>query len=66
MASESAILVPMVVLAHYWGIDEIGVFVVPALLAIWALRRAEKRARHRAQEKQVEDGDMALEKHDDS
>jgi hypothetical protein len=56
----------MVVLAHYWGIDEIGVFVVPALLAIWALRRAEKRARRRAQEKQVEGGDMALEKHDDS
>lgn len=38
----------MFVLAHYWGIDEIGVFVVPALLAILALRWAEKRARRRA------------------
>lgn len=65
MASESAILVPMVVLAHYWGIDEIGVFVVPALLAIWALRRAEKRARLRAQDKQAQGADIALEKHDD-
>lgn len=29
-------------LAHFWGIDEIGVFVVPAVLAIWVLRRAER------------------------
>ena len=39
----------MFTLAHYWGIDEIGVFVVPAALAIWALRRAEKKARARAE-----------------
>ncbi|HEY5891289.1 MAG TPA: hypothetical protein VIW94_11410 [Acidimicrobiia bacterium] len=35
-------------LAHYGGIDEVGVFVVPALLALWAIRWAEKRARARA------------------
>lgn len=40
----------MFVLAHYWGIDEVGVFVLPALLAILALRWAEKRARKRAEE----------------
>lgn len=40
----------MFVLAHYWGIDEVGVFVVPAVLAILALRWAEKRARSRANE----------------
>ncbi len=37
--------------AHYWGIDEVGVFVVPAVLAILALRWAEKRARKRAEER---------------
>lgn len=37
-----------VLLAHMGGIDEIGIFVVPALLAIFALRWAEKRARQRA------------------
>lgn len=37
----------MSVLAHYWGIDEIGVFVVPAVLALLALRWAERRARER-------------------
>jgi hypothetical protein len=31
--------------AHYWGIDEVGVFVVPAALALWALRRAERSRR---------------------
>ena len=35
----------MVVFAHYWGIDEVGVFVIPAVLAILLLRWAEKRAR---------------------
>lgn len=33
------------VFAHYGGIDEIGVFVVPAVAVIWFLRRAEKRAK---------------------
>ncbi len=36
-------------LAHYWGIDEVGVFVVPAVLAIVLLRWAEKRSRRRAE-----------------
>ncbi|HUP18056.1 MAG TPA: hypothetical protein VM848_18655 [Acidimicrobiia bacterium] len=37
------------VLAHMGGIDEIGIFLVPALLAIYALRRAERQARNRAE-----------------
>jgi hypothetical protein len=40
----------MAVFAHYWGIDEVGVFVVPAVLAIVALRWAERRARRKAEE----------------
>jgi hypothetical protein len=36
-------------LAHMGGIDEIGVFVVPALLAIYVLRRADRQARKRAE-----------------
>lgn len=40
----------MPILAHYWGIDEVGVFVIPAVLAIIALRWAEKRAKRRAAE----------------
>lgn len=36
--------------AHYWGIDEVGVFVIPAVLAVLALRWAEKRAKKRAAE----------------
>jgi hypothetical protein len=38
----------MFILAHYWGIDEVGVFVVPAVLAILALRWAERRAKRSA------------------
>lgn len=34
-------------LAHYWGIDEVGVFVIPAVLAIVLLRWVEKKARVR-------------------
>ncbi len=49
----------MIVFAHYWGIDEIGVFVVPALLAILALRWAEKRARGRSEEQADEESDPA-------
>ena len=37
-------------LGHYWGIDEVGVFVIPAVLAVLALRWAEKRAKRRAAE----------------
>jgi hypothetical protein len=38
----------MPLIGHLGGIDEIGIFLVPALLAIFALRWAEKRARERA------------------
>ena len=37
----------MITLAHYWGIDEVGVFVVPAVAAILLLRWAEKKAKER-------------------
>lgn len=40
----------MFTLAHYWGIDEIGVFVLPVIVAIVSLRWAEKRARRRAEQ----------------
>lgn len=40
-------------IAHLGGIDEIGVFVVPAVLAILALRWAEKRARKRQEEEEA-------------
>ena len=46
----------MEVLAHYWGIDEIGVFVIPAVLAILLLRWAEKRARARREAEEHEIG----------
>jgi hypothetical protein len=36
-------------LAHMGGIDEIGIFLIPALLAIWVLRKAERQARQRAE-----------------
>jgi hypothetical protein len=41
----------MLTFAHYWGIDEVGVFVLPAVLAILALRWAERRAKRSAAEK---------------
>jgi hypothetical protein len=41
----------MLVFAHYWGIDEVGVFVIPAILAIVALRWAERKARKAAADK---------------
>ena len=41
----------MLTFAHYWGIDEVGIFVIPALAAIFSLRWAEKRARRAAEEK---------------
>lgn len=37
-------------LAHYGGIDEIGVFVVPAVAVILFLRWAERRARERSED----------------
>lgn len=36
-------------LAHYGGVDEIGVFLVPAVAVILVLRWAERRARRRAE-----------------
>ena len=50
------------VFAHMGGVDEIGVFLIPALLAIYVLRRAERQARKReeaesaAEPVTVEDG----------
>ena len=44
----------MLTFAHYWGIDEVGVFVLPAVLAILALRWAERRAKRSAAEKEAE------------
>ncbi len=41
------------IFAHYWGIDEIGIFVLPAVLAILALRWAEKKAKRSAAEKKA-------------
>ena len=41
------VVIPL--LAHMGGIDEIGIFLIPALLAIYVLRRAEKQARKRAE-----------------
>jgi hypothetical protein len=34
--------------AHYGGIDEVGIFVIPAVLAIVALRWIDRRTRTRA------------------
>jgi hypothetical protein len=47
----------IVIFAHYGGIDEIGVFVLPAVLAILALRWAEKRAKRAAAEKETAEGE---------
>ena len=45
------------VLAHMGGIDEIGIFLIPALLAIYALRRAERQARKRGEAEAAAEGD---------
>jgi hypothetical protein len=45
----------MFIFAHYWGIDEVGIFVIPALAAIWSLRWAERRARRAAEEKKLQE-----------
>lgn len=37
------------VIAHLGGIDEIAMFVLPALAVVFLLRRAERRARERAE-----------------
>jgi mannose/fructose/N-acetylgalactosamine-specific phosphotransferase system component IIC len=50
------------IFAHYGGIDEVGIFVIPVLLAIWGLRLAEKNARKKAAERA---GNVAEEGNDD-
>ena len=40
----------MEIFAHFGGIDEVGIFVIPAVLAIVLLRWAEKRARAKRDE----------------
>lgn len=40
-----ALGVVMALLAHMGGIDEIGIFLIPALVAIFTLRWVEKRTR---------------------
>jgi hypothetical protein len=54
----------MLTFAHYWGIDEVGVFVVPAVLAVLALRWAERKAKRAAAEKEKEDVSSAEEGRD--
>ena len=44
---------------RYWGIDEIGAFVLPAALAIWALRPAERKEPKLAEDVENEDPDAA-------
>ncbi|MFQ5523715.1 MAG: hypothetical protein ACE5F5_09070 [Acidimicrobiia bacterium] len=44
----------MSVLAHFGGIDEIGLFLIPAVMAVFALRWAEKRAKHRSRDSERE------------
>lgn len=43
-------------LAHLGGIDEIGVFLIPVVLAILALRWAEQSARSKADSEQADAG----------
>ena len=40
----------MEVFAHYWGIDEVGAFLIPAMHAIVAPRWAEEKARAKRDE----------------
>lgn len=42
------------VFAHYGGIDEIGIFVVPAVAVILILRWAERRAREKMEGEEEE------------
>jgi hypothetical protein len=45
----------MIPLAHYWGIDEVGVFVLPAIVAIVLLRWAERKAKQRQESERDEE-----------
>ncbi|MGI9610980.1 MAG: hypothetical protein ACR2NL_11875 [Acidimicrobiia bacterium] len=51
----------MFTFAHYWGIDEIGVFVVPVVLAIVGLRWLEKRSPREAAKRREVDSELATE-----
>lgn len=54
-------------LAHYGGLDEIGVFVVPAVAVILLMRWAERRARDRQAESKppaVQPGHHELTEHE--
>lgn len=42
----------MSIFAHLAGIDEVGIYVIPIVLAIVLLRWAEKRSRSAAEEKE--------------
>ena len=53
----------MFTFAHYWGIDEVGVFVLPAVFAIVALRWAERKARRAAES--IEDDEERVEEETD-
>ena len=44
----------MFILAHYWGIDEVGVFVLPAALALIGLKWAQRRARSKSSQTEKE------------
>lgn len=43
----------MPTLAHFYGLHEVGVFVLPAALAILALRWAERKAKRSAAEREA-------------
>lgn len=42
----------MIIFAHLGGIDEVGIYVIPILLAIVSLRWADKRVRKAADERE--------------
>lgn len=42
----------MIIFAHLGGIDEVGIYVIPILLAMVSLRWADKRVRKAADERE--------------
>jgi len=56
----------MITLAHYWGIDEVGIYLIPALLAIASVRWMEKRSRRSAEDREKEMGAEQSENSDNS
>jgi len=49
----------MVTLAHYWGIDEVGIYLIPALLAIVSVRWMEKRSRRSTEDTEREGAEQS-------